>query len=374
MATAVAATIFRAGRPIRRTSRKRSPGQRTAARASRGDDEGDADRGAGGASADLGFSLFRRANGFNDLGAPGDWGDEASGTGREEAELAERRRRRFLRYVAEVEPEISESFDARAPPEVVDAMRQTVGNLLGTLPPQFFSVSISGVAENLAQLMYSMLMTGYMFRNAQYRMELQNSVALPGSSVDVGDGGSLGEEIRSVPARCGDYSPGSQKIGVEGEVIKYSESSGVERRGASEYIGDLEDEVEALRAEIERLRRAAGGMREDASSDTDKNILLDYIKRMEPENLRDLTTDTGPEVLEAMNAFIKRILGTDDTSELASTTAEVTNVELSKMVYWLMVVGYSLRTMEVKFEMESKLKFPANASWPAGELPPGTTN
>ncbi len=38
------------------------------------------------------------------------------------------------------------------------------------------------VAENLAQLMYSVMMTGYMFRNAQYRLELQQSLtqaALP---------------------------------------------------------------------------------------------------------------------------------------------------------------------------------------------------
>ena len=38
------------------------------------------------------------------------------------------------------------------------------------------------VAENLAQLMYSIMMTGYMFQNAQYRLELQQSlepVALP---------------------------------------------------------------------------------------------------------------------------------------------------------------------------------------------------
>lgn len=38
------------------------------------------------------------------------------------------------------------------------------------------------VAENLAQLMYSVMMTGYMFRNAQNRLELQQSleqVALP---------------------------------------------------------------------------------------------------------------------------------------------------------------------------------------------------
>ena len=38
------------------------------------------------------------------------------------------------------------------------------------------------VAENLAQLMYSIMMTGYMFKNAQNRLELQQSleqVALP---------------------------------------------------------------------------------------------------------------------------------------------------------------------------------------------------
>lgn len=39
------------------------------------------------------------------------------------------------------------------------------------------------VAENLAQLMYSVMMTGYMFRNAQFRLDLQQSIAaLPGDS------------------------------------------------------------------------------------------------------------------------------------------------------------------------------------------------
>jgi len=44
------------------------------------------------------------------------------------------------------------------------AMRQTITNMLGTLPPQFFRVVISTEAENLAQLMYSVLMSGYMVR------------------------------------------------------------------------------------------------------------------------------------------------------------------------------------------------------------------
>jgi hypothetical protein len=54
--------------------------------------------------------------------------------------------------------------------------------LLLFLTVNFLIFSSTQVAENLAQLMYSVLMTGYMFRNAQYRLELQQSleqIALP---------------------------------------------------------------------------------------------------------------------------------------------------------------------------------------------------
>ncbi|ANM58310.1 hypothetical protein AT1G63610 [Arabidopsis thaliana] len=92
------------------------------------------------------------------------------------------RRDILLEYVQNVKPEFMEMFVKRAPKHVVEAMRQTVTNMIGTLPPQFFAVTVTSVAENLAQLMMSVLMTGYMFRNAQYRLELQQSleqVALP---------------------------------------------------------------------------------------------------------------------------------------------------------------------------------------------------
>ncbi|XVE69627.1 hypothetical protein DITRI_Ditri10aG0005200 [Diplodiscus trichospermus] len=92
------------------------------------------------------------------------------------------RRDILLEYVKNVQPEFMELFVKRAPQQVVEAMRQTVTNMMGTLPPQFFAVTVSTVAENLAQLMYSVMMTGYMFRNAQYRLELQQSLeqaALP---------------------------------------------------------------------------------------------------------------------------------------------------------------------------------------------------
>ena len=63
-------------------------------------------------------------------------------------------------------------------------MRQTITNILGTLVPEFFEVSISAKGEDLAQLMYTILMSGYMFRNAQYRLELRDSMLPSGKLPD----------------------------------------------------------------------------------------------------------------------------------------------------------------------------------------------
>ncbi len=60
-----------------------------------------------------------------------------------------------------------------------------VSNILGALPAQFFQVTVSSTAESLAQLMYSVLLTGYLFRNAYYRMQLRNAL-LAGESVAAG--------------------------------------------------------------------------------------------------------------------------------------------------------------------------------------------
>lgn len=67
--------------------------------------------------------------------------------------------------------------------QVVDAMRQTIANYLGGLPPEYFSVEISAKGEDLAQLMYTMMMTGYMFRNVQYKLDLHTNMLPQGQLI-----------------------------------------------------------------------------------------------------------------------------------------------------------------------------------------------
>ncbi|KAL4313293.1 hypothetical protein GQ457_01G008740 [Hibiscus cannabinus] len=252
------------------------------------------------------------------------------------------RREILLEYVKNVQPEFMELFVKRAPQQVVEAMRQTVTNMIGTLPPQFFAVTVTTVAENLAQLMYSVMMTGYMFKNAQSRLELQQSLeqaALP----EV-------QEKKDVP----DYAPGTQK-NVSGEVIRWNNVSGPEKIDAKKYIDLLE-------AEIEELNRQVG-----RNSANGPNELLEYLKSLEPQNLKELTSSAGEDVVFAMNTFIKRLLAVSDPAQMKMNVTETSAPELAKLLYWLMVVGYSIRNIEVRFDMERVLGSPPKLA----ELPPG---
>lgn len=257
--------------------------------------------------------------------------------------LPKTRRDILLEYVQNVQPEFMELFVKRAPKQVVDAMRQTVTNMIGTLPPQFFAVTVTTVAENLAQLMFSVMMTGYMFRNAQYRLELQQSleqVALP--------------EPQDKKEDNEDYAPGTQK-NVSGEVIRWNNVSGPERIDAKKYIELLEAEIEELNRQVSR------------KSANEQNEILEYLKSLEPQNIKELTSTAGEDVAVAMNAFIKRLLAVSDPKQMKTSVTETSATELAKLLYWIMVVGYSIRNIEVRFDMERVLGTPAKLA----ELPPG---
>lgn len=252
------------------------------------------------------------------------------------------RREILLEYVRNIQPEFVGVFAQKAPKQVVEAMRQTVANMIGTLPPQFFAITITSAAESLAQLMYSVMMTGYMFRNAQYRLELQQSLeklALPDHATD-----------KDSP----DYAPGTQKK-VTGEVIKWNKATGPEKIDAVDYIEFLESEIEELNRQMKK--RSANGT----------NDILEYIKSLEPQNLKELTNTAGEDVIVSMKAFITRLLSISDPVQIKTAMIQTSAPELANMLFWLMVVGYNIRNIEVRFDMEKVLEAPPKIS----ELPPG---
>jgi hypothetical protein len=336
------------------------------------------------------------------------------------------KQRLLLKYVKEVQPALIEQFMDLGPPAVVAAMRNTITNMLGTLPPQFFTVTISTVGENMSQLMLSVLMTGYMFRNAQYRLELGNVLGTrtsPTASSAFGNSssGSSGPRMQrrqSAPVQGtaldeDTYAPGAQKSRVQGDVLLWHKEHGLETLDAVQYIELLEGEVKRLRQQLEQQQQSeqpklpqstavtqqhplvpqvappalqsngrqlpvplspaqhalqanhpgrsgpAGGL---LVLDEPANELLDYLRCLDATNMAELAGSAGPEVSAAMDSFVARLMGTNDRDSLSRAGSDCTAQELAKVMLWLMVVGYTLRGMEVRWDMERSVSVAGRAA------------
>lgn len=75
----------------------------------------------------------------------------------------------------------------------------------------------------------------------------------------------------------------------------------------------------------------------------------------------------NPCILQFQFIFERDILLSLPCFVLQTSVTETSAPELAKLLYWLMVVGYSLRNIEVRFDMERVLGTPPKLA----ELPPG---
>jgi len=275
------------------------------------------------------------------------------------------RKQALLEFVGSISPspDIS-AFDVPAP--VVSAVRQTVSNLLGTLPPQFFRVTISTRGDNLAQLMFSVLMTGYMFGGAWTRMQLTQSMAPPadarvGSAVlgSIDDFGTCLEsaEYLGSESNSSQMAAGAQKLRVQGEVLRWHHEDGVQQVDALDYIEQLEAEVVGLRKLVEKAQRSAQRAMPAGRMNSLGNELLDYLRGLSSEQVSEFTDCASPDVLNAMNELVGRMIGGDEgEGEWAGGRSDCTAPELAQMLYWLMAVGHRLRALEVRLSLHAALE------------------
>lgn len=148
----------------------------------------------------------------------------------------EQEKNKLFEFVKTVSPsEMVSRFAEAAPPLVQKAIRQTIVSMLGSLPGSAFSPSVTTVSANLVQLFHSSLISGYMFRNAAYRLELTRSLggtnapALPAANVE--------PEI------------------IGGVAVFTSENGKTVEVPVDEYVSELRNQVSSLRDELARERK-----------------------------------------------------------------------------------------------------------------------
>ena len=130
--------------------------------------------------------------------------------------------------------ELVSEFADKAPPDVQQAVRFTIAKLLGNMPSEVAAITRVTSDRNIASLMFSMQMTGYMCRNAEYRRSLSESLTADGDRVMTAElppvSGTVSVEIAE---------------GMKAEV------------DAAAYMAELRSEVEGLRAQLIVRRTAA---------------------------------------------------------------------------------------------------------------------
>lgn len=117
---------------------------------------------------------------------------------------------------------------------------------------------------------------------------------------------------------------------------------------AREYIARLETQIRKLN-QRERDRYKYG----------EANIIIDYMKSLEPARLDELANTASEDVLLSMHICMEEFLGKREQS-VGPMTCSLPQREMARLLEWLMTFGYNLRCKEIKHEME--MTFQINSS------------
>jgi len=216
---------------------------------------------------------------------------------------------------------------------VQEAVRTTILGLIGSLPKLGWESTTVATGERLAGLMFQLQMTGYMFKNAEYRMSLSKSLT----------------STKTLPGIAASESTSQTSPKVSG-TIKVTVAPGMEVEvEADAYMSELREEVNKLKSQLESTR--------EAKETAVRKDMLAYIRSLPEEGMKDLTGTITPDVLDAMKLLVDTVLSSISTDSIGpETVTEQSGSAMAQLCMWQLVQGYNLRELEVREEMERRME------------------
>ncbi|CAJ1966482.1 unnamed protein product [Cylindrotheca closterium] len=264
----------------------------------------------------------------------------------------------YMQVVSKLSPsEIISKFTATANPRVQEAVRSTILGLIGSLPKMAFETTTITTGQRLASLMFQLQMTGYMFKNAEYRLSLSQSLGInPIDTTHMLSGDptvqleDIQEKIMSgkikgkLKVRMG-KKPESDKALPSTDTINDPNEIEVD---AAAYMSELRSEVSKLKEELKE--------HEDAKEEELRKDLLLYIRTLPAQELKELTNTMSQDVLVCMKGLVQAVLaGIGDGKIAPDTVTEQSGEAMAQLCMWQLAVGYNLRELEVREELKNKL-------------------
>mmetsp|Transcript_41893 Transcript_41893/g.131332 ORF Transcript_41893/g.131332 Transcript_41893/m.131332 type:complete len:225 (-) Transcript_41893:576-1250(-) len=184
----------------------------------------------------------------------------------------------YFDVVMNVAPnEMIRRFMSTSSPQAQASVRTTILGLLGSMPQFAVDTAVMTTGGRLAACMFQLQMTGYMFKNAEYRISLTKSLEsiaqLPGAEEDPDMQKALGKD-------ADDDEPEAKLPAVDGMIsVTLGDGSKVEVE-AKAYMSELRREVEELRSTLVA--------QEAEKKEAMQNDLIAYIKTLPERDMKDL--------------------------------------------------------------------------------------
>jgi len=277
----------------------------------------------------------------------------------------------YMQVVSKISPsEVISKFTATANPRVQEAVRTTILGLIGSLPKLAFETTSITTGQRLASLMFQLQMTGYMFKNAEYRMsmsqslgvytEMSSNLLLTGSKDETEEDLSLDREDPLLSGKIKGklkirYGKNQSRVWTPRKGKDFESKDNDEEAGSQEIEVDAAAYMSELRSEVAKLRDELAVTKEAKEEALRKDLLL-YIRTLPAQELKSLTNTMSQDVLVCMKGLVQAVLAGIGEGQIGpDTVTEQSGEAMAQLCMWQLAVGYNLREMEVREEMKKNL-------------------
>ncbi|XP_010524318.1 PREDICTED: uncharacterized protein LOC104802412 [Tarenaya hassleriana] len=247
-----------------------------------------------------------------------------------------------------------------------DSMKETISSMLGLLPSDQFSVSVTVSEQPLHRLLISSIITGYTLWNAEYRVSLTRNLDIPV------DARQKEEELPKEHARCGSEEAVNEKLRNCFEELE---------RMSPQVLGDLSPDslkyIQRLQSDLCSMKEELDAQKKKTlhieSGKGNKNDLLEYLRSLDPEMVTELSRPSSPEVEEIINQLVQNVLlkivedktnsdfvrdaflrTTEGNQDGGSGTCRIVDTSrdyLAKLLFWCMLMGHHIRGLENRLHL-----------------------
>ncbi|KAI3784771.1 hypothetical protein L1987_43876 [Smallanthus sonchifolius] len=243
-----------------------------------------------------------------------------------------------------------------------DSMKRMISSMLGFIPPDQFSVTITVSKRPLVRLLSSSIVTGYALWNAEYRITLMRNFET--SSIDTPNLGDCNGDIKDQNVEMECFSEELERLNLKSCLADLSPD-------AMNYIQELESELSTAKKDLHTQKQETmqiGYARES------NNDILKYLGSLDSDMMNELSRPSSSEVKEILQQLVQctsrrvfmehissGLMGDSEAFQENYKNGDVNFCEtpdyLAKLLFWCMLLGHQMYFCKLSYMLPSNQCF-----------------